>query len=134
MSLKIESVRFVPDPVLFREFKESPNGVVGSDLRRRGRRLVVLAQGSVQKRTGRLARSINMRYFPARNPYIMVGSDKKTAYWMHEGTDPHVIEGQRTRTMRFKIRGRVVYARQIMHPGTRGSKFLSRHLRTIVND
>jgi hypothetical protein len=64
----------------------------------------------------------------------MVGSDVKYAYYQHEGTRPHIIVPEKREKMRFKIRGRVVYAEKVVHPGTKGSKFLSRHLHKVVND
>lgn len=127
-------VVFTPDPVLWKHFTEAPDGTVGSDLRRRGRTLAFLAAGSAGKRTGQLAQSIKMQYFRAANPFVRVGSDVKHAYMHHEGTRPHVILPEDRETMRFKVRGRVVYAEKVVHPGTKGSKFLSRHLHKVVND
>ena len=127
-------VVFTPDPALWKHFTRSPDGTVGSDLRRRGRTLAYLAAGSAGKRTGRLAKSIKSRYFNVDNPYVMVGSDVKYAYYQHEGTRPHIIMPDKRETVRFKVRGKVVYAEKVVHPGTKGSKFLSRHLRKVVND
>lgn len=127
-------VVFVPDPTLWKHFTRAPDGAVGSDLRRRGKTLAYLAAGSAGKRTGRLAKSIKSQYFNTPNPYVRVGSNVGYAYYAHEGTRPHVIEPEKRDTMRFKVRGRVVYAEKVIHPGTKGSKFLSRHLRKVVND
>lgn len=127
-------VIFTPDPALWKHFTRDSNGTVGSDLRRRGRTLAYLAAGSAGKRTGRLAKSINSRYFNVPNPYVMVGSEVGYAYYQHEGVRPHIIFPEKRETMRFKIRGKVVYAEKVVHPGTKGSKFLSRHLRKVVND
>jgi hypothetical protein len=127
-------VVFTPDPVLWKQFTQSANGVVGSDLRRRGRTLAFLAAGSAGKRTGRLARSISVQYFPTTNPYVRVGSDLDHAYLHHEGTRPHTILPSKRETLRFKVRGRIVYAEKIVHPGTKATKFLSKHLRKVVND
>ena len=127
-------VVFTPDPVLWNHFTRSPDGAIGSDLRRRGRTLAYLAAGSAGKRTGRLARSITSTFIPGPVPTVKVGSDVDYAYFQHEGTRPHIIAPEKRETMRFKVRGRVVYAEKVVHPGTKGSKFLSRHLRKVVND
>jgi hypothetical protein len=127
-------VVFTPDPALWTHFTRSPDGAIGSDLRRRGRTLAYLAAGSAGKRTGRLAKSIDSKYFNVVNPYVRVGSDVHYAYFQHEGTRPHIIAPEKREMMRFKIRGKVVYAEKVLHPGTKGSKFLSRHLRKVVND
>ncbi len=123
---------FTPDPTLWKHFTQDPSGVVGSDLKRRGKKLGYLAMGSAGKRTGRLARSISSQYFRASNPYVHVGSNVEYAYYQHEGTRPHIILPGKRETLRFKVRGRVVYAEKIIHPGTKGSKFLSRHLRKVT--
>ena len=127
-------VVFTPDPALWKHFTRSPDGVIGNDLRRRGRTLAYLAAGSAGKRTGRLAKSIKSQYFNTPNPYVRVGSEVDYAYFQHEGTKPHVIAPENREPKRFKIRGRGVYEEKVIHPGTKGSKFLSRHLRKVVND
>lgn len=134
MTYYIQSAVFVPDPAGWRHFTRSPAGVVGSDLRKRGRRLVVLAKATVGKETGALARSIEMTYFPASNPYVMVGSNLRYAYYVHEGTKPHTIDADNGRVLRFKVAGKIVYARDVKHPGTKPTRYLARHLRKVVND
>lgn len=127
-------VVFTPDPAAWKHFTTSPDGVVGSDLRRRGRTLAFLARGSAGKRTGQLAQSISVQYFTVPYAQVRVGSNVKHAFMHHEGTRPHIIKPEDRETMRFKVRGRVVYAEKVVHPGTKGTKFLSRHLRKVVND
>ena len=134
MTLEFGRIVFVPDPVQFRHFRSSPDAAIGRDLLRRGRKLSFLAMRTVQKESGELARSINVRYVPGLNPSVIVGSDRRYAKYMHEGTRPHVISAKNRRTMRFVVKGKVVYAQQVRHPGTRGSKFLTRHLAKVVND
>jgi hypothetical protein len=46
----------------------------------------------------------------------------------HDGTPPHIIRARRAKTLRFEWRGEVVFRRQVRHPGTRGTKFLTRAL------
>lgn len=131
---KLESVRFHKDPALWKEFTSSRTGTVGSDIHRRGRKLAFLAKQSVGKKTGRLYQSISVEYFPASNPWVRVGSNVRHAYMHHEGTRAHVIQESKQETMRFTVRGRVVYATRVVHPGTKPNRYLSKHLRKVVND
>lgn len=134
IDFKFERVNFVPDPAAWKHFTQSRDGVVGSDLRRRGRRLALMAKSSVGKDTGQLAASIEMKFFPGPEPFVTVGSENSKAYLVHEGTRPHELTADPGRVLRFKIRGRVVYAREVKHPGTPAQKYLSRHLRKVLND
>lgn len=46
----------------------------------------------------------------------------------HDGSLPHIIRARRGRVLRFEWRGQVVFRQQVRHPGTRGTKFLTRAL------
>lgn len=133
MSFEIESIRFQPTQPAWNNFLTARTGVVGKDLYKRGLRLQMLAKQSAPKRSGLLAASIRVNYKRgAANPSVIVGSSLPYAYWVHEGTRPHLIRVKRNRQMRFVVRGRVIYAEVVNHPGSRADKFLSRHLRTVV--
>jgi hypothetical protein len=56
---------------------------------------------------------------------IISNSDRK-AKWLNDGTRPHVIRPRRAKALRFFWRkiDRVVYFRQVNHPGTRPYRFL----------
>ncbi len=130
----LEHVQFVRNPAGWERFTISPDGEIGKDLRRRGNKLAALAAATVGKRTGRLARSIKSTYYPVKNPYVKVGSNLSYALAVHEGTRPHIIRPDDRKVLRFKIRGRIIYVEQVVHPGTRAKKYLTRHLRRVVND
>lgn len=130
----IESVVYTRNEAGWVETTISPNGNVGRDLRRRGNKLVALATATVGKRSGRLARSIKSTYYPVKNPYVDVGSNVGYALAVHEGTRPHIIRPNDRKTLRFKIKGKIIYVEQVVHPGTRAKKYLTRHLRRVVND
>lgn len=132
MELKAERVVFTPDPALWTEFTESPTGTVGSDLRQRGKKLAFLAAQSVPKHYGHLSQSIGSMFYAGHNPYVLVGSSLDYAYFVHEGTKPHIITPNSGRMLRFKIQGKVVYARAVRHPGTKPTYFLTRHLRKVM--
>lgn len=53
-----------------------------------------------------------------RTGYI-IGTDDEVWNWLDQGTRPHVIRPRRARRLRFVTSGRVVWARQVNHPGTK---------------
>ncbi len=55
---------------------------------------------------------------------IRVQSTKHTAPYLEYGTRPHKIIARAGKMLRFQMRGKTVYARRVMHPGTRPTKFL----------
>ena len=132
MEFVIQSVKFNPYPVAFKEFRSSPSQDIGRDLYRRGRELQGYARMDVPKRTGRLAASIDVKYKKSLNPRVIVGSSLNYAYFVHEGTKPHIIRARQGRTLRFVQNGRVIYATKVNHPGTRPTRFLTKHLSRVV--
>lgn len=135
MSWQIGKIVFVPHPAEWQQFTSGETGPVGRYLFVRGMRLRAMAQASVGKKSGRLGRSITVTYHRGpTNPYVDVGSDLSYAYDHHEGTNPHVIFADPGRLLRFKQGGKIVYAQRVDHPGTRANKYLTKHLRRVVND
>lgn len=91
------------------------------------RRIAAKARQDVPVRTGNLGRSI--REDPQRfaGPLRVTGGVTATARYavfVHEGTRPHVIRPRQARALRFKIGGRIVFARSVNHPGQRAQPFL----------
>jgi hypothetical protein len=105
----------------------SPNGPVQKDLKSRARRVETGAKRQVGVETGRLRESIKADVRPGRNrlPEIYIGSNVRHALMHHEGTRPHIIHPSMRRTLRFKVRGRVVYTTVVRHPGTRPNHYLT---------
>lgn len=50
---------------------------------------------------------------------------------VHEGSRPHLIRPRRAKALRFRVGGRVVYAKRVRHPGTRSQPWLWRALRFV---
>jgi hypothetical protein len=50
---------------------------------------------------------------------------------VHDGTRPHIIRPKRAQALRFRIGGRVVFAKVVHHPGTRPRPFLDKALREV---
>jgi hypothetical protein len=115
------------------ELLNQPQGDVGRYLETIALKVQAGAKAIVRRRTGRLSRSIYIRHGrEIRGQYVQVGSDLRYAYMVHEGTRPHVITPNSGRVLRFREGGRVVYARLVHHPGTRGRKYLTIPLSRVV--
>ena len=111
----------------------NPAGPVGSHLRKIGRKLVILAKRDVGVETGKLRQSIHYTVLTGASGLILhVGSNDPIALIHHEGTRPHIIMPNRSRALRFRQGGTMVFARQVRHPGTRANPYLSKHLARVV--
>lgn len=67
---------------------------------------------------------------PIRDKSIKVLSTNKHTILVHNGSRRHKIRPRRTGGwLRFEVGGRMVYAREVNHPGYRGDPFMSRALR-----
>lgn len=84
--------------------------------------------------TGRLRSSGKIEYsgFFTFRPKATVRFDVEYAEFVNDGTRPHVIRPRTAKALRFTVGGRVVYARVVRHPGTRGTRFLDRALREVL--
>jgi len=84
--------------------------------------------------TGRLRASIKSkrsRFFTLR-PKVTVYSNVAYAGFVNDGTRPHIIRPRRAKALRFRVGGRIVYARVVNHPGTKARPFLDRALEEIA--
>lgn len=85
--------------------------------------------------TGRLRASIGppqyKRSFTLR-PRAEIGANVAYAKMVHDGTRPHVIRPRTKQALRFRVGGRVVFAKVVHHPGTRARPFLDRALREVT--
>ena len=134
MSIEVVSVRlYTGEPLRSISAPDSPER---RDLDRRMTRAQFGAKRFVRKRTGTLAASIRKRAgVDGRGPYVAVvagwtGNKPVKSYvqYEHDGTHPHIIRPRRRKALRFQVNGQVVFAQRVKHPGTRGSKFLTRAL------
>lgn len=55
-----------------------------------------------------------------------VGSDLPYAIYNHDDTRPHLIRPKNAKVLAFQGNTGTVFARVVHHPGTRGTKFLTR--------
>lgn len=107
----------------------SPIGDVGKYLKKRGRLMVALAKRQAGKETGALRNSITMtNYRTTYGQNMKIGSNLNYALAHHNGTRPHLIRPEKAEILRFTAGSRVVYSREVMHPGTKPNRFLSDQL------
>src|SRR5262245_5841986 len=112
---------------------------VRAELNRWGRRntsdvadqVVAIARRNAPVETSYLRRSIRkVPAFSPRGPMWRVEATASYAPFVEEGTRPHQIRPKRAGgVLRFKVGGRVVYARIVNHPGTKATHFLSNAVR-----
>lgn len=100
----------------------------------RGEHAVEGAKRKVHVRTGALQRSIHMRHLGNfTGQYLWIGSEKHYAELHHNGSRPHMIRpNSPNKVLVFSKGSRVVFASQVMHPGTKPNPYLSSQLRHFV--
>lgn len=102
-----------------------PDGPVGRYLSNKGDQIRAIARSRVGVRTGRLKATIHKRHLrDPRGQYMLIGNDAPYAYYHHEGTRPRVIRPTSGKALRFVSRGRVVFAHEVLHKGTKPNKYL----------
>lgn len=131
MNYSMNNVKF--DAAAMDWLLRAPNGGVGRHLGVMGIRIIAMAKRLTGNNTGRLAKSLQMRQTRvAGGQQVRVFSNVNYAYFVHEGTRPHVIDPPGNRAMVFNAGGRRVYAEKVNHPGTRGKRYLTIPLRQVV--
>ena len=121
-------IYYVPSRLGTFHLLKSPNGDVGTHILKIGQKIKFAAKRQVGKNTGLLMASIHTDYSVTPvGPQVKIGSPMRYALVHHEGSRPHVIRAHGG-MLRFTAKGRVVYRRSVMHPGTRPNRYLSDHL------
>lgn len=121
--------REIPLDVMLKQ----PQGEVGRWLRKRGTMIQSAAKARVGVKTGALKASIKLIHErTVFGQMLTIGSPLSYALVHHEGSRPHVITPKNAKMLRFTSKGRVVYARTVLHPGTRPNKYLADNLYMIL--
>lgn len=129
-------IRFTPGQVTFypgepRLFARTEPDI-RRDLDRRMSNVQIGARYRVRVRSGRLLSTIRKQPgVNARGQYVdLVAGGAGTKYVMfeHDGTQPHIIRARKRKMLRFVWHGQVVFYKQVRHPGTTGTYFLTRSL------
>jgi|SanBayMetagenome_1026888.scaffolds.fasta_scaffold43628_2 hypothetical protein len=99
-----------------------------------GDKAVLGAKRKVGVKTGALRNSIHKRHLGnLTGQYLWIGSEKGYAELHHNGSRPHMIRPiSPNRTLIFSKGSRLVFASQVMHPGTKPNPYLSSQLRHFV--
>lgn len=78
--------------------------------------------GRFKNQTGNLRRSIYRRVYGAEKG--LVATDEKYGEYVEFGTRPHVIRPRNKKMLAFKIDGRLVFAKEVRHKGSRPFPFM----------
>ncbi|URP22167.1 hypothetical protein SEA_BIG4_83 [Microbacterium phage Big4] len=118
---------YVPSQADILRMANDNRGPVMEHMKQIGRVVTAAARAQVGKETGELARSIHWRMgrWAAGLPETWVGTYNDIAFIHHEGTRPHAISARGAQFLRFSAKGRIVYDRTVMHPGTKPNRFLT---------
>jgi len=110
-------------------YVRATNGPIMRDLDRRADRVQRVMRAYVRVRTGYLLSTIRKQRSPKNGLVRVIAGSRKISYTAYEnyGTRPHSITARNKKYLRFVTRdGRVVFAKKVYHPGTRGSFFIDR--------
>lgn len=108
-----------------------PGGLVYRDMERRVRRVEAEAK---RRAPGSMGRDITVaiRSRPGGDFQGVINSRHPATMYVLYGTRPHVIRPVRARALRFQVGAQTVYARTVMHPGTKANNFLKEALRAAL--
>lgn len=129
--VKAGRVRIEPDA--YTQLLPDDDAGILRDMLRRGQQVLEQMYREAPKDTGLLQATFRLQ---ARTPgggygaTVIAGRDGVTDYlqFVIDGTPPHIIRPRQARALRFVAGGRVVFARQVRHPGTRPNDFILRSL------
>ena len=131
ISFRFQSLKLYR-PILAFELT-SQEGLVGRHLEKIGRKIVTGAKAQVGVRTGMLRSSIKMEHiYYSSGAAIKIGSSLSYAHLHHEGSLPRLITPKNGEFLKFSRGTKIIYARQVAHPGTKPNRYLSDQLRIHV--
>ena len=136
MSLDVE---IVWNQANFDHFFHSWSGPVGRYIAPRAERLAALGRGSAGVRTGALKAAIGVSYgHRGKALEAKVGANptlgkRGYGYWHHEGTSPHKISARHASALRYSMAGKTVYRASVHHPGTRANRYLTDHMKEVLD-
>lgn len=75
---------------------------------------------------GRMGKKVNAVIV---GKHVRIESTHPATIYVIKGTRPHTIRPKTKKVLRFRVHGRVVFARVVRHPGTKANDFLTKALR-----
>lgn len=136
LSINFTSLKFLPGEP--KDFVYTDPGIRGDLHRRMKTRALPAAKRFVGVDTGRLRANTREQsgVLGTVGPFSQVvsgwrgtqGGAKSYVMPHHDGSSPHIIRARRAKTLRFEQHGVIVFRKQVRHPGTRGTRFLTRAL------
>lgn len=92
--------------------------LAAADMRTRYRRAAPHKSGDTQESVD----VINFSATPTELRFTAVATTPQ-AKWTDEGTQPHVIRPRNKKALRFRYRGRIVFAKVVHHPGNKATRW-----------
>ena len=110
-----------------------PSSMFGRHMERMGVKLRMLAMMQAGMKTGQTRALMFSRVSGGAGGMVLtVGSNGEAALYHHQGTKSHLILPKYAKTLRFKVNGRIVYAKVVHHPGTRPNRYLTDNMRKVL--
>jgi hypothetical protein len=110
-----------------------PGGMVYRNMERRVQRVEAEARRRAPGSMGSPANlTVQIRRGPGGDFQGVLNSRHPASLYVLGGTRPHVIRPVRARALKFTVGGRTVYAKVVMHPGTRPNNWLGESLRAAL--
>ena len=97
-------------------------------------RIYEAARKNVPVRTGLLRSSIEKGGF---GDFLYVSMGNPRAYYapyVEYGTRPHMIYPRKARALRFEVRGKVIFAKYVHHPGTKPQYVMRRSVEEVLKE
>ena len=101
-----------------------PNGPVVTHMRNVTSRAYELAKATSPYKTGALRESHRWVVTPGAEVISRVWAAAPYAMIVHGGSRPHVIRPRYKQALRFEVDGKVIFAKIVHHPGTKGQPWL----------
>lgn len=108
-----------------RGLREDANAAAAGRVRSTTRRVLTRSTVLCPVLTGRLRASGRMKFREAaKGPTGVVEYPVNYAAAVHDGSRPHIIRARKKKALAFKMDGRTVIVKSVVHPGTDGRPFL----------
>lgn len=112
---------------------------ISRNLDKRASRVQMGMRFRVRVRTGKLLSTIRKNPgLNATTQYVDILAGGRGANYVmieEEGSKPHIIRARRRKMLRIPVgAGRVIFRRQVRHPGTTGTHFMTRSLPLAAAD